>query len=138
MNTLHNVRHRYSMQTPGLGARRNPNPEKRAQKHFANECNINQIMDRAKRGIMPQGNSKPPKFGDFSGIVDYRTAAQSVIAANEAFMSLPGRVRDRFKNDPQEMLDFCADERNRPEAIELGLIERPAEPVIKIGDEVAK
>jgi hypothetical protein len=34
---------------------------------------------------------------------------------------LPGNVRARFHNDPQELLEFCSDEKNRAEAEKLGI-----------------
>ena len=55
----------------------------------------------------------------------FRQAQETVIAAAEAFAALPSRVRQRFNNDPAELLEFLADESNREEAVFLGLIEKP-------------
>ena len=66
-----------------------------------------------------------PQFGDFSNEFDFRQAQETVIRAAEAFASLPSRVRKRFNNDPAELLEFLADEKNREEAVYLGLIEKP-------------
>ena len=50
------------------------------------------------------------------------------MAADDAFMALPAAVRERFNNDPAELVDFVSDVNNRSEAIDLGLIPPPAKP----------
>ena len=51
-----------------------------------------------------------------------------VMAADDAFMALPANIRERFNNDPAELVDFVSDDRNRSEAIDLGLVPPPAKP----------
>ena len=51
-----------------------------------------------------------------------------VLAADDAFMALPANVRERFNNDPAELVDFISDVANRSEAIDLGLIPLPGKP----------
>jgi len=63
-----------------------------------------------------------PVFGDFDEVDDYHTAVNAVRDATEAFMALPGTVRDRFRNSPQEFIEFCSDRRNLDEARKLGLV----------------
>lgn len=75
-----------------------------------------------------------PKFGDFSEEFDFRKAQETVIAAAEAFAASPSRVRKRFNNDPAELLEFVMDEKNREEAIFLGLIEKPQESALEKGE----
>ena len=89
----------------------------------ANACDINLIVERARRGIMPITNPAIPQFGDFSDVPDYQTAFERVQAAQAAFDSLPAAVRRRFDNDPALLLNFLNDERNKAEAVELGLLE---------------
>ena len=102
-----------------------------AQQHFAEECDINYIVERfGVTGQLPENNRPMPTYGDFTGVSDYRQALEAVSQAQEAFMSLPANVRERFDNDPALFVDFCSstDPADRSEAIELGLIPPPAKP----------
>src|SRR5580765_5072286 len=59
------------------------------QQHFKDECDINEIVRRfGLTGKLPE-NVKAPQYGDFTGLSDYQTALNAVIAADEAFMELP-------------------------------------------------
>lgn len=105
--------------------------ESKTQQHFANDCNINKIMDKYnKTGVLDNLNPNKPLFGDFSEVVDYQAALNGVLQAQAAFADLPAKIRDKFGNDYTGLLEFVADEKNRDEAIALGLIEKPAEPVL--------
>lgn len=97
---------------------------------FKDECDANIIMSRwAAGGELTHISRVLPRYGDFSSVADYQTSLNVVLAMEEAFHSLPAKVRDRFGHDPAELLAFVADEANRAEAIELGLIDKPAEAV---------
>lgn len=95
-----------------------------AQQQFRDDADPNFVMKQfAKtRDLTPFQSSKPPQYGDFSGISDYHTALNVVLAANESFDQLPANIRNRFKNDPGDFLEFFNDPANRAEAIDLGLI----------------
>lgn len=102
-----------------------------AQQHMAEECDINFIVERfGVTGQLPDNNRPMPTYGDFTGVSDYRQALDAVMQAQDAFMSLPANVRERFDNDPALFVDFCSstDPADRSEAIELGLIPPPAKP----------
>ncbi len=93
---------------------------------FKNECDINKIMAKYRRtGVLSPDilSKRQEQFGDVSEIGDFHTSQNKVIAAQDAFDHLPADIRSRFKNDPGELLDFCADPGNREEAIELGIIQ---------------
>jgi len=102
---------------------------------FKEECDINTIVMRfGISGQLPE-NVRAPTYGDFVSVVDYQSALNAVIAADEAFMELPADVRKRFGNDPGAFVDFCSNEKNREEAIALGLVvpppvKAPPEPVL--------
>lgn len=99
-----------------------------AQQHSAEECDINYIVERfGVTGQLPENNRPMPTYGDFTGVSDYRQALDAVTQAQDAFMSLPANVRERFDNDPALFVDFCSstDPADRSEAIELGLIPPP-------------
>jgi phage internal scaffolding protein len=93
-----------------------------AQQHHREECDINTIMERfGQTGQLPQ-TSLQPSYGDFSGVVDYHTALNAIIAAEEQFDTLPAQMRARFDNDPAKLIDFLENDNNQDEAIALGLV----------------
>lgn len=100
-----------------------------AQQQFKDDSDPNVIMAKFAR---TQDHSllqvRSPQYGDFTGIGDYQSALNAVIAAEEGFMELDAKIRSRFNNDPGQLLAFLSDGRNREEAISLGLIDAPAEP----------
>lgn len=114
--------------------------EGRTQQNFRDECDINVIVERfGLTGELPQSLSVP-QSGDFSGVTDYHSAMNVVAAADAAFMELPGALRARFENDPGRLLAFLNDEKNRAEAVELGLVVKPPEKtrdVVQAVDELA-
>ncbi len=102
-----------------------------AQQHFKDECDINNILRQFNiTGLLPQ-SPLSPRYGDFSGITDYHTALNRVIAAQDEFEGLPAQIRARFDNDPAKLIEFLEDETNRPEAEELGLVEKAAAVVVE-------
>nr|QJB19120.1 MAG: internal scaffolding protein [Microvirus sp.] len=103
---------------------------------FMAEADINTIMSRYDRTgsyydptVIP---SSQPKFGDYVGADDYLAMQNALVEADLAFAALPAKLRKRFDNDPAELLAFLEDKANLPEAIELGLVDRPAEPVAPV------
>jgi len=94
-----------------------------AQQHFKDECDINNILRQFNiTGQLPT-SPLSPRYGDFTGVVDYQTALNAVIAAEDGFMTLPAETRARFGNDPEQLIQFLADEGNRAEAEKLGLVD---------------
>jgi len=95
-----------------------------AQQHFKDECDINNILRQFNiTGQLPE-TPLSPRYGDFTGIYDYHTALNAVIAAEDGFMTLPADIRSRFQNDPENLINFLNDEANRDEAIKLGLVDK--------------
>ena len=108
------------------------------EQHSAKEVDINQIVKKAKRtGLFPQRTDRP-RYGDFVGVTDFHEAQNRLIEAGEDFMKLPSHVRERFKNDPGELLQFINDPDNLEEAQTLGLVpkqesmgtKQPVEPKV--------
>lgn len=92
------------------------------QQSFKDECDINTILERFNiTGQIPV-SPIDPQYGDFSGVTDYQSALNAVMAAQAGFDQLPAVVRQRFANDPAAFVDFCLDESNREEMVKLGLI----------------
>lgn len=94
----------------------------RAQQQFAEECDINTIVRRfGLTGELPK-DVPVPQQGDFTEVVDYKTAMDMVRKADEAFAAMSSAVRDRFANDPQRFLEFTSDPANADEARKMGLL----------------
>lgn len=97
--------------------------ESMTQQSPKDECDINCIVERAKRGADISALAKPdPIYGDFTSIPEYREALQIVVDARNAFNGLDAFVRERFGNDPARMMDFLGDSANFDEAVRLGLV----------------
>jgi len=98
---------------------------------FRDECDINNILRQFNvTGQLPAG-SVQPQYGDFSGITDYQSALNAVMAAQDSFLELPAKVRAKFDNDPAVFLDFVSDEANKDEMKALGLLrEETAQAVV--------
>lgn len=92
---------------------------------FAEEADINTIVRRFGLSGQLPANVRMPVNGDFTNVPDFRTAMDLIVAARESFDAMPANVRARFHNDAAEFVDFCSDEKNRDEAIKLGLVEKP-------------
>jgi len=110
-----------------------------AQQHFKDECDINNILRQFNvTGLLPE-STLSPRYGDFTGIVDYHSALNQVIAAEDEFMRLPAQTRARFNNDPAQLIDFLDKEENKNEAITLGLVNKTEElpQVVEVPQEKA-
>ena len=93
------------------------------QQQFKDECDINNIMERfGLTGELPS-NPLPPQYGDFSGVLDYHSAMNAILAAQDAFNELPAQLRARFDNDPNNLIEFLQDANNLDEAAKLGLVD---------------
>jgi phage internal scaffolding protein len=93
-----------------------------AQQHYKDECDINNILRQFNvTGLLPE-STLSPRYGDFTGITDYHTALNQVIAAEDEFMRLPAELRSRFDNDPAKLIEFIDNSENKDEAIKLGLV----------------
>lgn len=108
--------------------------ESLAQQSFKEECDINTIVRRfGITGELPVG-VRMPTYDDFTGVNDYHSALNAIVAACESFETLPAEVRERFGNDPGKFVDFCSDSENRAEAVKLGMI---ADKVVELASDAA-
>jgi len=100
----------------------------RTKQSFRDECDINNILRQFNvTGQLPVG-SVQPQYGDFSGITDYQSALNAVMAAQDSFLALPAKLRARFDNDPALFVEFVSDEANKDEMKALGLLREEAAP----------
>lgn len=105
------------------------------QQQFADEADINYLYSKYQdTGFFYDPFTTPssgvePKYGDFSGFdaSDFMAAQNMLVDATSRFEALPLSIRKRFNYDPGALLEFVQDEKNRDEAIRLGLISAPVE-----------
>lgn len=99
-----------------------------AQQQFKNESDINVLFGKyLETGLIPQVQDTI-SYQAFEGPFDFQEAMNAVRRAQESFDQLPARIKNRFDNNPQKLLDFLDDERNKDEAIFLELVTKPAPP----------
>ena len=73
-------------------------------------------------------NKNQPFYGDVTNIADYKTSLEKVLEAETLFNAMSADVREKFKNDPQEMITFLEDPNNIDEAVELGMVTKKVVP----------
>lgn len=93
----------------------------RTQQQFADECNINKIMERHGRGEDISHLRRQGQYRDLTTAPTYQQAMDILNNANTAFDSLPARLRKEFDNDPQKFLEFVHDEKSYERGVALGL-----------------
>ena len=92
------------------------------EQHHKNECDVNQIIRKYdKTGLITHITRFEAKFGDLSGH-DFKTMQDQVAAAAVMFQALPSEIRNKFDNNPADLLTFMDNPNNRKAAIEMGLI----------------
>ena len=108
------------------------------QQQFRQGCDINTIIasvDSAGVVNNPLWNgTRRPMYGDFTGIqdMDYLQAQSVFLDASARFMELPAKVRQRFNNNPAELLAYIQRIQSSPniqefaeELAELGFADIP-------------
>lgn len=106
----------------------------------AAECDINKIMERFDRtGQLPISFKHQPTYGD-ARIVDFQTAKQIVIEAQNQFNELSAEARKYFNHDPQNLLNAIADtsEANVKHLLKLGIIVQKEETPDQVLKRIAK
>lgn len=99
----------------------------RTKQSMKQECDVNFIVQQfAKTGYLPHYEKYQGEYGVFEDI-DYHTAMNQVIEAQDAFMELPASVRKTFGNDPSLFMEFATNPENRQALADMGL----APPITK-------
>lgn len=102
------------------------------------EADINTLVKRfGITGTVPVLD-RVPLDSDFVGNVDYHSALNALIEADNAFMELPADLRTRFNHNAGDFVKFCSDEANRDELIKLGLVPKPPDPSAPLLVEIAE
>lgn len=99
-------------------------PPSLTKQEFQRECDINNIIKHfGTTGMFNHVNARAAQgaYQDLPDAVDFQESLHTIKAAEDAFMTLPAKVRDRFGQDPAEFLAFMADPANLEEIRKLGL-----------------
>lgn len=87
------------------------------------ECDINLILKQyQKTGLITHITKNQPKYIDLPDQGDYQSSLQILREAENAFASLPAKVRDHFDNDAANFLAAFNDDRQIPFLREMGLL----------------
>lgn len=90
------------------------------------DTDINNIVAGFTRGVpLSIASDSPGKV--FMTAEEYQNSVFKLARAKSMFEELPSKLRQRFHNDPKEMLGFLSDSKNDDEAIKLGLKVKPVE-----------
>lgn len=101
-------------------------------------ADVNKIMAKyEKTGVLidPLGVMREPTYGDFTEVKNYHEMMIAVRNVERAFATQPAKIKNRFNNNPQELIDFLENRDNDEEAIKLGLREDPNKVIIAEGEE---
>lgn len=91
---------------------------------FRDECNINKIIARYKQtNVISHQSVRKPIWGEDATLAakSYEQAFDIVQQAQDAFASLPAKVRREFGNDPSAFCDFAVDPANLEQMRAWGL-----------------
>lgn len=96
----------------------------KTQQHFEESHNINKIVAKImKTGTIPADlRIRMGQYLDFTNWPDYQTIYNVMRQAAVNFMELPAKIRTKFDNKPEVMMDWLGKPENRKEAEDLGLI----------------
>lgn len=94
------------------------------RQEFSEECDVNALMARYDKvgGVLPPPNNMEPLYLDLTALpTDYMSAMNAMIDAENAFMTLPAKVRAEFENNPAAFVNFALDKANLDQLRTWGL-----------------
>jgi phage internal scaffolding protein len=90
---------------------------------YAEDCDTNIILRKfMKTGTVTHLAKRQGSYMDVSNVPDLLNSLLIAQEAEKDFRNFPSEVRRRFDNSYTKFVEFINDERNREEAMELGLI----------------
>lgn len=97
------------------------------------KCDLQYQLARfSKTGVMGNLRSDEPLTGDFSDIPNLIDAQNRLIDLQVQFDALPAKLRNKFDNDPLQMIEWLQKDENREEAIKYGLlVDKDSESVLR-------
>jgi len=98
----------------------------RTKQAFKEQCDVNNIIKRYQNtGTITHIAKSQGMYTDLPNSTSYFEAMNQVLAARDAFDTLPSQVRKEFGHKPEALLDFLADPKNDEQAIAWGLRDKP-------------
>lgn len=101
--------------------------ESMCHQEYAADADINNLMRKYTYAELPD---VPVTVSQFSQVIDYQDMLNASIEVRKAFDMLPGDLRQKFGDNPQNIINFLNDPNNRDEAIKLGLVNPKVEPQV--------
>jgi phage internal scaffolding protein len=92
------------------------------------ECEVLNILAKYDPSMTQEIMAKA-EFG-YADSISFQEAQNTLAQAKESFEALPSKIRNKFANDPGQLLDFLSEPANQAEAFKLGLIDDYIEPAI--------
>lgn len=100
--------------------------ETMTKQSLAAEADVNVIVSKyVKTGDPAIFRQRAGEFLDTTSVGDYFTCLNRVKEAEEAFLTLPSRVRDQFDNDPGKLELAMRDPAQREALVSAGIVEAP-------------
>lgn len=92
----------------------------------APEADINIMLERFRVTGQINVAAVPPQYGDYSQVMDFQTARQAILYAEDQFLLLPPDFREKLGHDPQNFLSYVSDPDNRAALLKKGwIVETP-------------
>lgn len=94
------------------------------------DADVNVIMSKYMKSGDPSIFMRNTQgiYADVSAMGDYQTCIAIVEQAREAFALLDAPIRDRFGNDPGQLIDAITDPAMKDELTKLGILEDTSKP----------
>jgi phage internal scaffolding protein len=95
--------------------------ESKVRPEFKDEMDLNNILKKYQSRDIPEALKRQGVFADYSSFKDLGQHLENIQSVQERFDLLPSATREKFQNDPVQMLDFLQDSNNDAESVKLGL-----------------
>lgn len=100
----------------------NTGDELMTKQSFKAECDIHNIIRQySKTGVITHVQANRPIYTDLPDPLDYQTALNIQIEADQAFAGLPAVIRAEYGNDPGQFLAALHDPSQRDRLTEIGV-----------------
>lgn len=96
------------------------------QNEFADECDINYLVEKHVKGGIPFPTSNIYK--DVSDVPTFQDAQNTILKAKESWMNLPAKVRRHFNDNIESFLGALSDPNQKDDLIHLKVFQAPEAP----------
>ena len=96
------------------------------QAQHQSDCDVDNILAKyRKTGMLTHINKHQGNFGDFTNVDEYNASLERVMQAQQSFDQLPSELRNKFGNDPAQLVQFISDPKNLDDCYKYGLKIKP-------------